>query len=220
VSRRRAAIPRTVAHLAHGGRAAVAPRRRVDAVRAIAGLGFIGLVMTVPVGCTEQETWSYQSVPEREWHRLASTEGPQAAEAARVLMLMDEEICRTATTALLADLDSNEAARRIAALDAIAEEPAHRRWFPTEIRDAVANHAASWRAPLGEPRSDRWTRWIDELPATRRAEARAIVRAMATDPDTTLGMAGPARVEAALGRTSPVSSPVSSTSAGRLRALR
>ena len=220
MSRRRVAIPRTVRHLAHGGRSAVAPRRRVDAARTIAGLGLIGLVMTIAIGCTEQETWSYQSVPEREWHRLASTEGPQAAEAARVLMLMDEETCRTATTALLVDLDSNEAARRIAALDAIAEEPAHRRWFPTEIRDAVANHAASWGAPLGEPRSDRWTRWIDELPATRRAEARAIVRAMATDPDTTLGMAGPARVEAALGRTSPVSSPVSSTSAGRLRALR
>ncbi|MGA0287046.1 MAG: hypothetical protein ACO3YY_03525 [Phycisphaerales bacterium] len=190
------------------------PLARSASVAGLAGLA-IGVLMVLPVACDDVETWTYQGISETQWRRLAESDGSRSDEARRVMLLMDENTCRAATTELLADLDASESHLRIAALQTLATEPAYRRWFPSELREAVTNRALAWNAPVGDPRRESWASWVERLAPERRGEGQAIVRALASDPDTALGMAGPGRIEAMLEETRPSSGDV-----GRLRALR
>lgn len=174
------------------------------------------LCLGAMLGCDPAESWTYRGIPETEWRRLAAGTGGDAEEARGVLLRMDADDCRVALDGLLDTLGSGDAATRIAALDAIAEEPAYRRWFPTEIGRTLDARASAWGAPVGDARSESWSVWIRERPVSQRAEAAALVRAIAANPNTPLGMSGPDRVDAALRRGVPLVS----TTMDRLTASR
>lgn len=157
------------------------------------------MATAVPLGCDDETGWAYRGIGESEWRRLAAAGDEAAAEASRVLLLMDEHDCRVAFDATVADLDAPDVSRRLAALETLAREDAYRRWFPEEVRKTLEDRADSWQAPVGDPRLEHWERWADALPRSRAAEGRALMRAMAADPNTALGMSGPRRVDRAIG---------------------
>lgn len=164
---------------------------------AIAGLG--------PIACEDGGTWSFRGVSESQWRTLAASDGPRAEEAQRVLLLMDQEDCRQSLREVLADLDAADSTRRVAALEVLGEEPAYRRWFPEEVRSRLEARAARWNAPVGDPRHGRWELWIRSLGESNRVEAEALVRALAADPNTALGMAGPGPVPRLVAAAAPPS---------------